>query len=498
MALIKKFTATGTVTEPLVQAGPDLIPKATTGLGDLGAGISKLGEKFKKIEDNRDIAEGIARYNNIVNAYNESLVTKDPSEYVKGFNELQANITGLTKDMSPEAANVLKNKTVIWNEVNRASLATLAIKQTAAFAKQEMPNQLASFVANDQIEEGEEFIDNYGETVLSPKEVKLWQDKFKSMQAEWDMEESINLAVETGSQEHITDAEKKIKEFYRTDEFEADPRAEFSALSRLRGGVGAARSELTEARKALINKEAEGIAAAAIENEPFNGSVTDENQDLSDRINNRIANDSMGMSDGITFDNMRETLLGGKRGFSERELLEGLAGTDSDGEIKAGGMSTTEYDELVKLNNQVKPLDINQQERMVSFNAEITAQYSELSSALRSSVVGLRERPRVLGAIADDKMNLKKQVVSMIKDGKSNEEINKVIQGNFFAKSKQYTRTIFGSAFLGRVIGQGVGNFTDAVQTTTDRDAQNKIMLDILKDNPNTDNIDDLFELFIK
>lgn len=486
MATIKQFTSTQTITEPLVQAGPGLIPKEVSGLGTLGADITKLGQKFKKVEDNRDVAEGIANYNNLINTYNETLPTKDPSEYVSGFNALQGNISKLTEGMSAEAANVLRNKTVIWNEVNRASLATLAIKQTAAFAKQEMPIQLASFVANDQIQEGEDFINAYGETVLSPKEVTLWQDKFKSMQKEWNMEELINVAIETGAQGDITTAEKAIKKFYRTDQFEADPRAEFSALSRLRGGVGSKRSELTEARKALLNKESETIAGLAVENKPFQGNVTPENQDLADRINNRIANNSMDVSDGITFDSMQEQVLSGKN-FSERELMEGLSGTDEE-----GGMSRTEYTQLASMNKQTAKLDIQQKERLSIFMAEMNRQYIELNNAVKTKVQ-FNQQPRIAGAVTKDRIELKNQVVRMLRDGSSDEEISRAIQVNFIADSSKYTRNWFG-----RVFNYGIRNFTDITRDTADREDQNQIMLDILKDNPNTDNIDDLFELFIE
>lgn len=53
MALIKQFTAGETVTEPLVQAGPGLVPKSpSSGLGDIGEALTKEGTRRKIRNEN--------------------------------------------------------------------------------------------------------------------------------------------------------------------------------------------------------------------------------------------------------------------------------------------------------------------------------------------------------------------------------------------------------------------------------------------------------------
>ena len=121
---------------------------------------------------------------------------------------------------------------------------------------------------------------------------------------------------------------------------------------------------------------------------------------------------------------------------------------------------------------------------------EMDRQYKELNNAVRTKVQ-FTQQPRIAGAVARDRIELKNQVVRMLRDGRTDEEVSRAIQVNFVADSSKYARNWFA-----RVAFWGVANFRDSTRATTDREEQNKIMLDILKDNPNTDNIEDLFELF--
>lgn len=482
MTLIRKFTAQSNITEPFVQAGAGLIPKQVDPLEGIGAQVTELGKKFKVVEDNRDVAEGIAEYNNIINTYNESLATKDPSEYVSGFNELQGSISKVTEGMSAEAANVLKNKTVIWNEVNRASLATLAIKQTASFAKQEIPTQLANFIANDQIDEANDYIDNYGESVLSPKEVGLWKQNIVRMKQEFDMWEGINFAVANPLPENITQAEAMIRETNK-----ADPEESFRVMNTFRAKMGAKKKELTEARKALVNAEANNILSTVFEGKAYSATSTPENQQLVNQINARISNGDMEESDGITYNFMEQQVLSGKF-FTDREIMEGVAGTE------AGGMSQKETEDLISLNKQNKGLTIDQRDALISYGVETDTQYNDLKGIARLKL-SENLQARVFAAVEEDKRRFKRELKRMVLAGETPEAIQTAIQANFIADSSKYVKGNFKRFFR-----SGINDFTDVVQDANDREKENEIILDLLKSGAIKgsliDNVEDLFERF--
>jgi hypothetical protein len=450
----------------------------------VGAGqiVGELGAKLKQARDNSDVARGTAEYNNTINAFNETLPTLDPDEYVAEYSKLEERINKIPEGMSSDATQQLKNKFLVWNEVNRASTATLAIKQKSAQAKQEIPIRLANFIANDQIEEANEYIEGYGESVLSPGEVELWKKNIVGMKNEYDMWQGINLAVELQTPEAIAEAEKMIRETNKTD-----PEEQFRTMNTFRAQMGAKKKEQTEARKALVNTEANNVLATVFDGDAYQGNVTPENQQLVTMINSRVANGNLDESDGITYNFMEQQVLAGEF-FTEREIMEGVAGTE------VGGMSQQEAEDLVKLNNQNEKLTVDQKDSLVSFTTETDIQYDELKG-IASLKLSDTLKARVFGAIEEDKRAFKKQLKQMVLAGESSETIGLAIQANFIADSRKYVKGGFK-----RLFNAGVNDFTDVVLGTTDREKENEIILDLLKsgavEGTLVDNIEDLFERF--
>lgn len=453
------------------------------GIGALSESIFQIGKQVKQVDDNKAVANGIAEYNNIINTFNESLPTLSPDSYMEEFGKLDDSIKGITEGLSPEATSALENRFVIWNESNRASTATLAIKQKASLAKQEIPLQLASFIANDQLEEANDYIDGYADTILSPEEVDLWKDNIVKMKGNHDMWVDINEAVLTQSKADITIAEKSIREFYKDD-----PHKEFTTLGTLRAKIGSRQRANSEARKAQVNAQAEQIGNSASNGVSIEAEVAPELDIAVIRLNSRLASaGGINQSDGVTFDSMNEQILAGKF-FTEQELTESFAGTES------GGMSADEYKDLLPKNEENAKLSIAQKDSLSEYMTIIDTQFGEMRSLVNTKLDVLA-RPLAKSVITADRLRLKREIRRMVMDDAPSENIYTAIAANFEASSTKYIR-----GGWGRMFRWGVNDFTDAVLDETSNEAQNAIILDLLKDMRSTgetpENLDDLIIRF--
>ena len=453
------------------------------GIGDFSESVFQIGQKVKRLDDNQDVATGIAEYNNIINTFNETLPTLSPDDYMAKFAELEPDIQGITEGLSKEAASALDNKFVIWNEANRASTAALAIKQKASLAKEEIPTQLANFIANDQIQEANEYIEGYGDTVLSPEEIELWKDTIVEMKGNHDMWVDINQAVLTQTPDDIATAQESIRTFYRND-----PQKAFTTLGSLNAKIGSKTRANNEARKAQVDAQAKEIGASAANSVAIEAVIAPEMEQAVTLLNQRIANGGgINQSDNVTFDALNEKILAGEF-FTDTELTEAFAGTES------GGMSAKEYQQLLPLNAENARLSIAQKETLATHAASIDEQFSQIRSLVNSKLAPVA-RPLARSVLTGDRLRLKREVKRMVLASEPPENIETAIDANFIGVSKRYIRGSWS-----RLFHWGVNDFTDAVLDETSNDVQNKIILDLLKDMRNTgdkpENLDDLIIRF--
>ncbi len=453
------------------------------GLDFLGESAFKIAQQAKKVDDNKAVANGIAEYNNIINTFNESLPTTSPDEYMAEFGKLDGQIKGITEGLSPEATSALENKFEIWNEANRASTAILAIKQSASLAKEEIPIQLASFIGSDQIQEANEYIEGYGNTVLSPEEVELWKNKIVEMKGNHDMWVNINQAVLSQTSDDIAIAQKSIREFYKDD-----PQKEFTTLGTLNAKIGSKTRANNEARKAQVNAQAEQVGASAANSIAIEAVIAPELEQSVILLNQRIANGGgINQSDNVTFDSLNEKILAGEF-FTDKEMTEAFAGTES------GGMSADEYKELLPKNAENAKLSIAQKETLATHTASIDEQFSQIRSLVNSKLDPVA-RPLARSVLTGDRLRLKREVKRMVLANEPPENIETAIDANFVSSSKKYIR-----GGWGRLFHWGVNDFTDAVLDETSNEVQNKIILELLKEMRNTgdkpENLDDLIIRF--
>ncbi len=147
-------------------AGAALAPmgmaRLTGGEGEeaIGRTLFDIGQKLQALQDARDRAQGIAEYNKLVDEYKESLRTKDPKEWIAGFDSLQGKIGKILQGKSRNVQDELQNRFTIWNQEHRAELARLRISTEVGIAKSELPDIEENFLINNQRDAWERHIDS--------------------------------------------------------------------------------------------------------------------------------------------------------------------------------------------------------------------------------------------------------------------------------------------------------------------------------------------------
>ncbi len=466
----------------LTPIGVDLGPGGQ-GLQAVGQVVSALGQKIKAADDNRDVARGTAEYNNLINVYNASLATKDPDEYMDGFEDLQSEISKITKDMSSDATDVLQNRFIVQNELNRAHIQNRALKDKVSIAKQEIPIRLEDMVAAGQIEEAELYLEGYRDSILNDTEVELWKNTLGEMVDDNEIFKSINAVMAEPSQQNINAARNIINDLSRTEE------DKLRNMITLNARLGSKTRSTNEAIKAQVNNWADQAGASASHDVPVTAIAPPELETAKTMINNRMSTGGGGIktSDNVTFESMEEQSLAGKF-FTDKEMFESFAGSE------AGGMSAKEYEQLKKINEENRTLSNIQRDTLAAQMENINVRFLNVKSLLNSKLKQT-VRSRARSVLLRDILALKREVKQMILNKEPLEDVDTAIEARFEGSSKKYIR-----GWWGRTWKWGVKDFNDSVLGATSRDAQNTIILDILKDMANTgkvpDNFDDLIELF--
>jgi len=112
---------------------PDL--DSSKGAEAIGANLADLGAELHKTRIARELAEGVSQYNDGMDDYIKSLNPVDedpvdPGEYLTGYDKVIAKQqSSIFKGKSREAQEILKNRFVIWDQTNKAKLASAAIER---------------------------------------------------------------------------------------------------------------------------------------------------------------------------------------------------------------------------------------------------------------------------------------------------------------------------------------------------------------------------------
>ena len=451
-----------------------------TGAEAVGAAIAEAGAKitehFKKINENRQIAKGIAEYNNLINTHNENLAGKDPSEYNASFEALIPHIDAIAKSKTSTVRETLANRFTIWNETNRAETSLLAIRAETALAKQEMPDRLREFANNNQDAEAVKYIQGFS-NILSPVERDVWGDVYGEIKDKNNIFRAINIAADNPTAKNISLAQKII------DKLSIDELDKFNNMNRLRAARGASTEIKNETFKAVVNDQSENMADSYIAGITHEPDVVPELNIIKTQFNARLANGTLSSSDGVTYNSISRQIDEGKF-FDPTELTSSFA----------TGMSKEEYQDIKKRNQDNARLAISQKESLVKFHSYIDDRYQQLINTVRpkTSPVTL---PQVLAAVDADMTSIKKVLRRAIKDELPDNEIYDKIEASFVADTDRLYKGWWSRKFS-KGFFTDIGDFEPEILEIGDRQERYEIITDIMKSGEKFDlkRLDDLLE----
>lgn len=161
-----------------------------------GASLVELGVLLHKKKVATDVANGTAAYNELFDKYAQQIAEADkdkpisPDAYVPGYEKILAKNKGkIFKGMSRDAVDVLNNKFVVKDQMNKAILARAAIARRSDLALDAYARQAISFARS-----GTDSREDFEETLLNDTSIK--HDQRKALLGIYDKEE-IRIAAKS-------------------------------------------------------------------------------------------------------------------------------------------------------------------------------------------------------------------------------------------------------------------------------------------------------------
>lgn len=151
-------------------------------IAQLTSSITKVLAEFQKIDDNRDTAKGLVQYNQLMTEHEKSLIGKDPEEYMKSLESLRPQINNITKGMSRNVRENLRNRFTLEYEADRARTAQRMVVDKKRQIIMEYPQKLQEFAENGQKDDAMNYIDGFSE-YFSPAERKAMKREYENYEA---------------------------------------------------------------------------------------------------------------------------------------------------------------------------------------------------------------------------------------------------------------------------------------------------------------------------
>ena len=138
-----------------------------------GAKLVELGVMLHKKKVATDVANGTSAYNELFDQYTQGITSSDtfvsPDTYVPGYEKvLNKNRSKIFKGMSRDAVDVLNNKFVVWDQMNKATLGRAAIARGKELSLDAYAREAIS-IARSPIQARDEFAETLlNDTDLTP------------------------------------------------------------------------------------------------------------------------------------------------------------------------------------------------------------------------------------------------------------------------------------------------------------------------------------------
>ena len=434
---------------------------AGDGLKEIGNVLTELGKRKRDMQDRISISNANAFMENAEREAAKELVDapfdKRQEIRLKWINIAKEQIGN--ENLSGEAREIANNKSGIWGdtisdlgEINDITeISTIADFSTS----NDFQNALVSFEEGSPefIEAEDAFDKQYANR--PPQEAKVIKD---SIVGQTLIFKATNIAADDPTPENIKAARDII------DKHSFDEKDRFVNLQRLRSESAKRTQNRNETFKANLNNQSQKIGQTFAKGEVFEGEVIPELEVAKSQLINRQINDSLNISDMETYNSMLNKINTGE--FFEQDEITSAYAT---------GMSSEEYKNIIKLNEQNAKMTSKQREDLGTFGVEIDARYNSMLSSVRP-LLSASSGAQVFTAIHKDKTTMKNEVRKMVREGKNPQEIYKVIEANFLRDSDKFHK-----GFIGTVFSGGGFNIPEDTRSIGQREERFETVMDLLK-----------------
>jgi len=394
-------------------------------IGQIGGVISELGKRKRDMQDRIGVSDANAIMEQSQLAMAEELINtpfeKRQEVRLKHTQKAMSDISQL--NLSNETSAIVGNKAGIWSQ-NIGDLGdiedTLEISKAADVAvSTDFQNALSKFDdGSPEVIEAEAAFDKQFAN-KPPEEAKAIKD---SVVGQTLIFKATNNAADNPTKENMQEARDVI------DKYSTDEKDRFFNLQRLRSESSKKTQNKNATFKANMNLQSETMGKAFSSGALFQGETVPELDVTKSQLTERYTNKTLDVSDNKTFKFLEDQINLGKS-FEQDELTSAYA----------TGMSSSEYEAISKLNEENSKLTLSQKDNLKNFDTYINSRYSKISQSV-SPLLGALTAGPVLTAIGSAKRKLGNEVRSMVRDGKTDEEIYNVIESSFVSDTDRFYR----------------------------------------------------------
>jgi hypothetical protein len=361
--------------------------------------------------------------------------------------------------MSPEGRRIMNASMDAWGSEFTGSGELVRIRQKSDDALND-----SSILFQEAIETGDELqvaearldLEKAASQKFSPVEA---MDFIGNLEGQSLIFRDLNIAANNPTTENIEAARDTIKEH------SADTKDRFFNEQRLRSMMSQKTQARNETTKAVISNQSQGMGQVFSSGGLFEQQVLPELEVTKSQLTERFTNGTLGVSDDQTFDFMLDKINTGT--FFDQDDITSAYAT---------GMSSDEYQQVTKLNEENAKLTKEQKEDLSDFGVFVDTRYSDILRTARP-IATAASAPDIFGAIHRDKRVMKTSVRKMVKEGLPTEDIYATIETNFISDTDRFYVNFWSTDF----------GLPEPIKDITQREERFEAVMDLLKSDEKKD-----------
>jgi hypothetical protein len=288
-------------------------------------------------------------------------------------------------------------------------------------------------------------------------------DQLKAVQAEIGVDPQ-------GMYTKIQDAIRKGKKLDNAPDLETDRL--FALRDRARAENGRTSTLKDIAYRANLTKQVSDMVETYSSGGIYEGAVLEDAEPIQQNFTNRVANGTLDVGDGITYETMLSQIENYGEWYDPVEMASAYA----------SGLSTQQYAELVERNRQNAEMTSTQKESLRTYTEFVRTKYNELTAGILSKLPP-NAIPQVRTAIYEDQLDVTKIVREGVIEGKPSEDIFTAVEKHFIRDTEKHLKGWFVRKFWhGRA-----NELKETVQAIEGRNERYDLIMDLVKSDDRAD-----------